>query len=300
MDLFASRARTVSYAPDEDIMIKGELGDAFYVVVHGEAEVHDPDEEEDKEEGDATATRIILSPGNYFGEMALINTIPRTMTVTARTALLCLRIDKEGFDVVFKDAPVALNEFKLRMMLLKAPLITVLLHSVGRVKLREHLTAEMAVESLDFWEAVHDLKINTDGDPYSVQMEAIGAVGEHLKSNALAVGSAEMRNRVRYLYDEYIVGDRQVNISAKAKKQVLQGLQAAEQNTEGAQLDGHIFDRAQSDVQKLMERDGFVRFKKSSLFVDFMKELGIAPAANRKGSITPAAPVAVPQLTSGP
>ena len=49
-----------------------------------------------------------------------------------------------------------------------------------------------------------------------------------------------------------------------------------------------------------MERDGFVRFKKSSLFVDFMKELGIAPAANRKGSITPAAPVAVPQLTSGP
>ena len=158
----------------------------------------------------------------------------------------------------------------------------------------------MAVESLDFWEAVHDLKINTDGDPYSVQMEAIGAVGEHLKSNALAVGSAEMRNRVRYLYDEYIVGDRQVNISAKAKKQVLQGLQAAEQNTEGAQLDGHIFDRAQSDVQKLMERDGFVRFKKSSLFVDFMKELGIAPAANRKGSITPAAPVAVPQLTSGP
>ena len=73
-----------------------------------------------------------------------------------------------------------------------------------------------------------------------------------------------------------------------------------EQNTEGAQLDGHIFDRAQSDVQKLMERDGFVRFKKSSLFVDFMKELGIAPAANRKGSITLAAPVAVPQLTSGP
>ena len=90
-------------------MTKGELGDAFYVVVHGEAEVHDPDEEEDNAEGDAAATRIVLSPGNYFGEMALINTIPRTMTITARTALLCLRIDKEGFDIVFKVRPDCLR-----------------------------------------------------------------------------------------------------------------------------------------------------------------------------------------------
>ena len=38
-------------------------------------------------------------------------------------------------------------------------------------------------------------------------------------------------------------------------------------------IDGHVFDKAQNDVQKLMERDGFIRFKQSPLFVDFMKEV---------------------------
>lgn len=38
-------------------------------------------------------------------------------------------------------------------------------------------------------------------------------------------------------------------------------------------IDGHVFDKAQNDVQKLMERDGFIRFKQSPLFSDFMKEV---------------------------
>ena len=56
------------------------------------------------------------------------------------------------------------------------------------------------------------------------------------------------------------------------------GLSGGEQGYRALDADGrpktpHVFDKAQNDVQKLMERDGFIRFKQSPLFSDFMKEV---------------------------
>ena len=137
MDQFARRAETVSYPSGKVdignvvplprnftyphpaivsacqlIVQKGGLGDAFYVIVHGDCEVFDPDADPDETKrpgtkaGDTEDGKIILSAGNYFGEMALINTTPRTMSVRAYKSTLCLRIAKDDFDLVFRDAPV--------------------------------------------------------------------------------------------------------------------------------------------------------------------------------------------------
>ena len=57
---------------------EGAGGVGFFVVQEGEAEVNVG--------GEAKGS---VGPGEYFGEIALINESPRTATLTARTDMLC-------------------------------------------------------------------------------------------------------------------------------------------------------------------------------------------------------------------
>ena len=50
-----------------------------------------------------------LAPGDFFGEMALIHNAPRAATVTAKTALTTLELDKYAFDrVIHKSTSIAM------------------------------------------------------------------------------------------------------------------------------------------------------------------------------------------------
>ena len=50
-----------------------------------------------------------LAPGDFFGEMALIHNAPRAATVTAKTALTTLELDKAAFDkVIHKSTSIAM------------------------------------------------------------------------------------------------------------------------------------------------------------------------------------------------
>jgi putative peptide zinc metalloprotease protein len=82
-----------TFAPGETLIRKGESGDAFYAVSSGQVDLTD-----------GPVTIKTLGPGSFFGEIALLRHVPRTLSVVARTPLRCFRLDKEGFDSVLADA----------------------------------------------------------------------------------------------------------------------------------------------------------------------------------------------------
>jgi CRP-like cAMP-binding protein len=72
--------------PGESVIREGEYGDRFYVVVEGELDVT-------CERGAYPA----VSAGDVFGEIALLQDVPRTATVTARDECLLYALDRESF-----------------------------------------------------------------------------------------------------------------------------------------------------------------------------------------------------------
>jgi signal transduction histidine kinase len=71
----------------------------FYMLLDGEVEV--------TKGINNTETRLlkVLTAGDFFGEMALIHNAPRAATVTARTDVVVLELEKTAFDRVLKHSP---------------------------------------------------------------------------------------------------------------------------------------------------------------------------------------------------
>jgi cAMP-dependent protein kinase regulator len=83
----------VNVAPGEAILEQGEAGDAFYAIGSGQVEVVK----------DGTLART-LGPGAHFGEIALLEKVPRTASVVARTPVRAFRLDRDGFDGLMAGA----------------------------------------------------------------------------------------------------------------------------------------------------------------------------------------------------
>ena len=78
---------TVIVSPDRE-------SDSFFVILDGEAEVATP-----------AGTHIRLGPGRFFGEMALLDSSPRTATVSAATQMQVMRISKRRFGQMLEAEP---------------------------------------------------------------------------------------------------------------------------------------------------------------------------------------------------
>ena len=74
----ADSMRERRFRAGDTVTQEGAGGVGFFVVESGEADVTVGGE-----------TRGTIGPGDYFGEIALINESPRTATITARTDMLC-------------------------------------------------------------------------------------------------------------------------------------------------------------------------------------------------------------------
>jgi CRP-like cAMP-binding protein len=78
-----------------NVVKEGEMGDAFYVILEGEAKVVN--------RSGRAANR--LYPGDFFGEISLLDGGPRTASVVAETPLTTLALKRKDFMKLLEVEP---------------------------------------------------------------------------------------------------------------------------------------------------------------------------------------------------
>lgn len=90
----AEVATAVDFPAGHVIARQGEIGTGFFVVVEGMVKV--------VRDGAAIAH---LGPGEFFGELSVLDRMPRNATVAAETATTCLALASWDFDKVLLEQP---------------------------------------------------------------------------------------------------------------------------------------------------------------------------------------------------
>jgi CRP-like cAMP-binding protein len=90
----ARHAETVKLEPGVDLTEQGADGDAFYVILDGTAKV--------EVDGEQTGE---LGPGDYFGELALLDGAPRSATVTSTDDLEVAVLGVRMFRTLLREFP---------------------------------------------------------------------------------------------------------------------------------------------------------------------------------------------------
>ena len=89
----AQKMRRSDVAPGNPIVLEGEEGDDFYVILRGLVAVSNQG---------GLGPRRLLRPGDYFGEVAPAMDIPRTATVSAMTPAVIASCDRATFDELLR------------------------------------------------------------------------------------------------------------------------------------------------------------------------------------------------------
>jgi CRP-like cAMP-binding protein len=90
----SSLTTTLQMRAGKVVVRQGEPGKEFIVIVEGKATVSIDDQ-----------TVATLGPGDFFGEIALLDGGPRTATVTADTDLVAEVMSHQEFAVLLMDVP---------------------------------------------------------------------------------------------------------------------------------------------------------------------------------------------------
>lgn len=78
--------KEVTYSDGQQIFAKGDLGDSMYIIYTGQVGIYDGKKQ-----------LALFDKGEIFGELALLDTEPRSATTIAETDILVFRIDQEDF-----------------------------------------------------------------------------------------------------------------------------------------------------------------------------------------------------------
>ena len=271
-DMLSSLAISVSINEiprDQVIFRQGDMGDKFYIVVHGSVKVetvtskHEHNISDDNVDNDqchggskfdgeqATEESIIiennlgtLGPGQYFGEMALVvGQGLRSATVTSTQKSILLSIDKDSFKRIFGSNNQVLAEFELRVLKSSANLKHILAHSLGIASFRQFLENEHAGENLDFWLATEDF------------IKAMNATNEP------DLRKTECLEKAKQIFVTFCAdyADRQVNLPHKMLAEI-------DSRIKDEFIEPDLFDASRNEIYRLMEKDKFGRYKKSEDF----------------------------------
>jgi CRP-like cAMP-binding protein len=94
IDRIAEAAVQVDFPADHVIARQGEIGTGFFVIVSGGATV--------VRDGEVIAR---LVPGDFFGELSVLDGKPRTAQVVADGPTTCLALASWDFEAVLADQP---------------------------------------------------------------------------------------------------------------------------------------------------------------------------------------------------
>jgi CRP-like cAMP-binding protein len=87
-------SRVVEVPAGTSLTRAGQPGDEFFVIIDGTAAVEKPGKK-----------RAFMRPGDFFGEMSLLDGGPRSVTVRAATPLRVMVIDRKNFQEVLREVP---------------------------------------------------------------------------------------------------------------------------------------------------------------------------------------------------
>ena len=94
----ARLAEYVTYTPGRMVVTVRTPGVAFYAIVSGKAKVV-------KGKIASAAPEAVLGPGKFFGELALLDGLPRGSSVVAETPLETIRIERTAFRKLLREEP---------------------------------------------------------------------------------------------------------------------------------------------------------------------------------------------------
>jgi CRP/FNR family transcriptional regulator, cyclic AMP receptor protein len=98
LKLLAFASERISYATGEELVHQGDIGDAAYIIIAGEAEVliNTPS---------GPVKVATVGKNDFVGEIAILCDVPRTASVKATSGLTALKITRELFFRMVTDFP---------------------------------------------------------------------------------------------------------------------------------------------------------------------------------------------------
>lgn len=171
-EVLKGRSRIRSFAPNTIVVNEGDNGSSLFVVQSGSLKVFLTDNV------GREVTLSLLDPGDYFGELALLDDAPRSASVIALTRSEVLQIPRVAFLALIEAHPACMQ--------------IVVRNLVGRIR-----TLTESVRSL----ALVDVfgRISRIFDSLAVEEDGVGIIDRRLTQQDLAnmVGaSREMVNRI--------------------------------------------------------------------------------------------------------
>jgi len=99
LDLLVRQADHLRYPARQQVVTAGSPGDEFWIVIEGTLGVH--------RGGQKVAT---LEPGDYFGELSVIDPAPRDADIVAETPCELMIIGRRRFWSTLQDSPTLMKK----------------------------------------------------------------------------------------------------------------------------------------------------------------------------------------------
>lgn len=94
--------------PDEVLITRGDVDDTMYLVERGKLDVID-------DRGEEEIVIAVLGPGDVLGEMAFLDSLPRSATVRVRAAATVRAFDRGNLQFIAREAPEILGKLSLAL-----------------------------------------------------------------------------------------------------------------------------------------------------------------------------------------